>query len=198
MRKTAFPDEKDRDLCLTTYTSKQVFTPMRKSYDVSEINSLRFYHNLQTCNYAMENDSNSLTHVGECVKCENLNNKESGIETKIEIDTIGHIQNITLNFAKANKQILRSLGRSAVVVQDVEIATGDQFATVDTRLNGSDAAQGPHLFDVADERCYFQTFQFRIDGMQTADQMFEENLVRLRQTDHRFAVDDESGHLLTS
>lgn len=40
-------------------------------------------------------------------------------------------------------------GGGAVPVEDVEVLTGEQLASVDARLYGSETTQDPHLFHVA-------------------------------------------------
>ena len=87
-------------------------------------------------------------------------------------------------------------GSGAVPVEDVEIFAGEQFASVDTRLDGAETAQDADLFDVADQRNDVEPLEFGVDGVQTADQVLQKEFEGLRQTEHRFAVNDESGHLL--
>lgn len=89
-------------------------------------------------------------------------------------------------------------GCSAVPVQHVEVLARQQLASVDPRLDGSETPQDPDLLHVANERHDVQTLQLRVNGMQPPHEMLQEQLERLRQAQHRLALDDESGDLLSA
>jgi hypothetical protein len=89
-------------------------------------------------------------------------------------------------------------GGGAVAVEDVEVLAGQQFAAVDTGLDGAEAPQDAHLLDIADERDDVQPLEFGVDSVEATDQVLEEELERLRQTQHGLARDDEGGHFLAA
>ncbi len=87
-------------------------------------------------------------------------------------------------------------GSGAVSVENVKVFAREQLAAIDARLDGTEAAQNADLFDVADKRYNVEPLEFGVNGVQAADQVFEEELKGLRQAKHCLSVDDESGHLL--
>jgi hypothetical protein len=89
-------------------------------------------------------------------------------------------------------------GGGAVAVEDVEVLAAEQLAAVDAGLDGPEAPEDAHLLDVADERDDVQPLEFGVDGVEAADEVLEEQLERLRQTQHGLAGDDEGGHLLAA
>lgn len=83
----------------------------------------------------------------------------------------------------------------AVVVENVELGGREQLASVDARLDGAESAQDAHLLDVAHHGNDLEPFQLRVDGVQSADEVLEEEIERLRQADELAAVDVERGEL---
>lgn len=43
-----------------------------------------------------------------------------------------------------------------------------QLAAVHSRLNGTQASQDAHLFDITHDRNYIESLEFRVDRMQAA------------------------------
>lgn len=89
-------------------------------------------------------------------------------------------------------------GSGAVSVEDVKVFAGEQLASVDARLDGTESAQDADLFDVADQRYNVQSFEFGVDSVQSTDQVFQKEFEGLWQAEHSLAVNDESGHLLVT
>ena len=89
-------------------------------------------------------------------------------------------------------------GSGAVSVEDVKVLAGEKLAAIDARLNGAKSSQDAHLLHVADEWDDVESLEFGVDGVEAADQMFEEELESLWQAEHRLSVDDESSHLLVA
>jgi len=54
-------------------------------------------------------------------------------------------------------------GVGAVFIEDVELSWWDELASVDSRLNGSEAAQNAHLLHVTDHRRDVETLEFGVD-----------------------------------
>lgn len=92
-----------------------------------------------------------------------------------------------------------SPGSRAVLEQDVEVFGGEEFASVDSWLNGSQSAQDAHLFNIAHNGHDVQSLggrdvrprvretetdlEFGVDGVQAADQMLEEEFEGLWQAE---------------
>ena len=74
-------------------------------------------------------------------------------------------------------------GVGAVFVEYVELSRRDEFAAVDSRLNCSETSKNAHLFDIADDRRDVEALQFRVDGVQAADEVLQKKLESLRQAD---------------
>lgn len=55
-----------------------------------------------------------------------------------------------------------------------------QLAPIDTRLDGAQSAQNSHLLNVAYYWYYVESLEFCIDCVQSAHQMLEKYLKRLR------------------
>ena len=86
-------------------------------------------------------------------------------------------------------------GVGAVFVEDVELVGRYQLTPVDAWLDGPESTQDPHLFNVTDNRHDIEALQLRVDGVEAPNQVLQEQLEGLRQTDELPAVDDEGGHL---
>lgn len=86
-------------------------------------------------------------------------------------------------------------GIGAVVIKRLEVFSGDEFAPVHARLNGPKSAQDPHLLHRAHHRTYIQPLQLGVDGVQSADQVLQEQVEHLREADELLAVHGERGHL---
>ena len=54
------------------------------------------------------------------------------------------------------------------------------------------------LLDVANNRHDIESFEFRVDGVQAADEIFKKHLERLRQTNELFAIDPKRGDLVAA
>ena len=89
---------------------------------------------------------------------------------------------------------LGSPGVGAVPVQRLEVGPGDELATVDSGLDGSEPPQDAHLLHGAHHRADVQPLQLGIDGVQSAHQVLQEELEHLRQADQLHAVDRERSH----
>ena len=89
----------------------------------------------------------------------------------------------------------RSPRVGAVFVQDIELLRRDELATIDSRLDGAETSKDANLFDVADDRRHVQPLQLRVDGVQAANEVLEEQFERLRQTDELPSFDVERRHL---
>lgn len=85
-------------------------------------------------------------------------------------------------------------GIGAVVIKRLEVFSGDEFAPVHARLNGSESAQDPHLLHRAHHRTYIQPLQLGVDGVQPADQVLQEQVKHLRETDELLTVHGERGY----
>lgn len=85
-------------------------------------------------------------------------------------------------------------GIGAVVIERLEVFSGDEFAPVHARLNGPESAQDPHLLHRAHHRTYIQPLQLGVDGVQSADQVLQEQVEHLRETDELLTVHGERGH----
>lgn len=72
-------------------------------------------------------------------------------------------------------------GICAVVVQSLEVFTGDEFATIHPGLNSPETAKYTDLFHGADDGTYIQALQLGVHGVQPSDQMFQEEVENLRQ-----------------
>lgn len=90
------------------------------------------------------------------------------------------------------------LGVGAVVIQGVELRTGNEFAPVDPGLNRTQAPQDSNLFDIAHDGCDLQPLEFGVDGVKSTHQVFEKQFERLRKTNELSGVDHESGDFGTS
>ena len=86
----------------------------------------------------------------------------------------------------------------AIVVEDVELCRWDQLTAIDSGLDSSETTKYSHLFHVAHDRRDVKTLQLRVDCMQTADQVLQEQLERLRQTDQLTTVNVERGNARTT
>jgi len=86
-------------------------------------------------------------------------------------------------------------GVGAVFVEHVELLGRQQLAPVDAGLDGAETPQYPDLLDVADDGRDAEPFQLRVDGVQAADEVLQEEVERLRQADQLPTVDVEGGHL---
>lgn len=89
-------------------------------------------------------------------------------------------------------QVLPGIG--AVVIKRLEVFSGDEFAPVHARLNGPESAQDPHLLHRAHHRAYIQPLQLGVDGVQSADEVLQEQVEHLRETDELLTVHGERGH----
>lgn len=89
-------------------------------------------------------------------------------------------------------------GGGAVAVEDVKVLARQQLAAVDARLNGAEAAKDANLLHVAHQRNDVESLQLGVDGVEAADEVLEEQLEGLRQTEHRLALNHESGDFLTA
>lgn len=85
----------------------------------------------------------------------------------------------------------------AVVEERLEVLPGDEFAPVHPGLDGSQPPQHPDLLHVAHHRTNVQPLQLGVDGVEPADQVLEEHVESLRQTDELRAFDRERGQLGT-
>lgn len=85
-------------------------------------------------------------------------------------------------------------GIGAVVIKRLEVFSGDEFAPVHARLNGSESAQDPHLLHRAHHRTYIQPLQLGVDGVQPTDQVLQEQVKHLRETDELLTVHGERGY----
>ncbi len=85
----------------------------------------------------------------------------------------------------------------AVLVEAIKVDVGEQLASVDPRLNCAEATKNSDLLNVANDRGDFQPLQLGIDGMESTDQMLEEQFEGLGQAEHGLAGDHEGCHLLT-
>lgn len=103
--------------------------------------------------------------------------------------------------SKRITRVLRRLGLpciGAVVIQDLEVFSRYKFAAIDSRLNRAQSAEDANLLHVAHHGRYLQTFEFRVNGVQSADQVLEKEVKRLRETDELVAVDSERRQLCAS
>lgn len=89
-------------------------------------------------------------------------------------------------------------GSGAIPVQNVEVLAREQLAPVHTRLNGPKPSQNTNLFHVADQRHNVESFQLSVDGVETANEVLEEQLECLRKTQHRVASDNERRDFLSA
>lgn len=89
-------------------------------------------------------------------------------------------------------------GSSAVPVEDIEILAGQQLASVDPGLYGTEPPQNPHLLHIAHQGHDIQPLELRVDGVEPADEVLEKQLESLREAEHRVALDYKSRHLVTS
>lgn len=89
-------------------------------------------------------------------------------------------------------------GIGAVFVENVELFRRYELAAVNSRLDGAQSTKDTHLFDIADDRNNIESLELRVDGVQTADEVLEEELEGLRQTDQLPTVDAEGRHLCPS
>ena len=62
--------------------------------------------------------------------------------------------------------------------------------------NENNDKSGSNLFHIADEGMNVQAFAFCIDGVESAHQIFQENIKGLGQAEHCFSVDIERGDFL--
>ena len=88
--------------------------------------------------------------------------------------------------------------RGAVFVEGVEVDVGQQLAPVHPGLDGPEAAKDPDLLNVADDRHDLEPLELRVHGVQAADEVLEEELEGLRQTEHGLAGNHEGRHLLAA
>lgn len=72
-----------------------------------------------------------------------------------------------------------SPGVRAVVVECFEVLTADELAAVHARLDCAEAAEHAHLFHRAHHRRDVQSLEFRVDGMQAADKVLQEQVEHL-------------------
>lgn len=93
--------------------------------------------------------------------------------------------------------VLLSPGISAVVVEGLEVLSGDEFAAVNPGLDGSQSPQDADLLHVTHHRRDLQSLEFGVDGVQSSDQVFEKQVKRLGQADELVSVHRERGHLGT-
>lgn len=91
-----------------------------------------------------------------------------------------------------------SPGTGAVVIQDLEVFPRDEFAAIDSGLNGAESAQDAHLLHVAHHRRDLKPLQLGVDGMQPADQVLEKQVESLRKTDELGALHRERCNLCSS
>ena len=63
-----------------------------------------------------------------------------------------------------------------------------QLAPIDARLDGAQAAEDAHLFDVANDWNYVESFELRVNCVEAADEMLEEDLEGLGQAEQEFAL----------
>lgn len=89
-------------------------------------------------------------------------------------------------------------GIGAIFVENVELFRRDELAPVNSRLDGAQSSKDTHLFDIADDRNNVESLKLRVDGVQTADEVLEEELEGLRQADQLPTVDTEGRHLRPS
>lgn len=90
-----------------------------------------------------------------------------------------------------------SPGISAVVVEGLEVLSGDEFAPVNPGLDGSQPPQDADLLHVTHHRRDLQPLEFGVDGVQSSDQVLEKQVKRLGQADELMAVHRERCHLGT-
>lgn len=88
-----------------------------------------------------------------------------------------------------------SPGVSTVIVQRLEVSPGDEFTPVHSRLDSSEAPEDADLFHVTDHRCDLEPLQLGIDRVQSADQVFQKQVERLREADKLVVFYRERGEL---
>lgn len=88
--------------------------------------------------------------------------------------------------------------RGAIFVKKIKIGVSYEFAPIDPRLNGSETPENTDLFHIAYHWHYLQSLALGVDGVQASHQVLQEQLERLRKTEHRLPVDHEGCDLLSS
>lgn len=89
-------------------------------------------------------------------------------------------------------------GSGTVPVQNIKVFARQKLASVNARLNGAQTSQDSHLLYIAHERDDVEPFQFGVHRMKAAHKMFKKQLERLRQTEHRVALNHKCGHFLST
>ena len=84
----------------------------------------------------------------------------------------------------------------AVPVEDVEVFARKEFAAVHARLDGAQTSEYPNLLYVTHQRHDVQPLQLCVDGVEPADQVFEEEFEGLGEAEHGVSGDDEGSNLL--
>lgn len=85
-------------------------------------------------------------------------------------------------------------GTGAVLVQRLEVFPGDEFAAVDSGLDRAQPPQHAHLLHGAHHGADVQPLQFGVDGVQPPDQVLQEQVEDLGQTDQLLSVHVKTGH----
>lgn len=70
-------------------------------------------------------------------------------------------------------------GSSAVFVERIKVFARQQLASVDTRLYSAQTSQYTNLFHVTHQGNDIESLQLGVDGVQPANEVFEEQLERL-------------------
>ena len=72
----------------------------------------------------------------------------------------------------------------AVVIENIELPRWDELASIHTGLYlCTQTPQDSNLLHIADYRSDVETLELRVDGVESADEVLEEEVERLRQTD---------------
>lgn len=86
----------------------------------------------------------------------------------------------------------------AIFVKKIKIGVGYEFAPIDPGLNGSETSENSDLFNIAYHWHYFQSLAFGVDGVQASHQVLQEQLKRLRKTQHSLPIDHKGCYFLSS
>ena len=85
----------------------------------------------------------------------------------------------------------------AVVVESLEVFSGDEFAAVDSRLDGAEPSEDANLLNIAHNRRDLQPLQLGVDRVQPAYQVLQKKVECLGKTDEFAAVHGERRHFST-
>lgn len=86
----------------------------------------------------------------------------------------------------------------AVVVESLEVFSGDEFTAVHPGLDGAEPSEDADLLHIAHHRRDLQPLQLRVDRVQSADQVLQKQVESLRKADELAAVHGERSHFGTA